>query len=81
MYFSLFIEAALSEELSDEYYQFRRISDCYIYGPSTRNIRIEGLWRQQRVTTTVTWPVVLMIGPWARAHGLGQAGFSPGPAL
>src|SRR5205085_1219184 len=40
---------------SEEYYQSLRISDCYIYGPSTRNIRIEGLWRQQRFTTTVTW--------------------------
>jgi hypothetical protein len=55
MHFSLFIEAALREELSNEYYQSLRISDCYIYGPSTRNIRIKGLWRQQQVIITVTW--------------------------
>jgi hypothetical protein len=30
---------------------------------------------------TQPYPVVLMIGPWARAHGPGQAGFFPGPAL
>jgi hypothetical protein len=55
VHFSLFIEAELREELSDEYYQSLRISDCYIYGPSTRNIRAEGLWRHQRFTTTGTW--------------------------
>src|SRR5437764_4204659 len=31
------------------------MSDCYIYGPGTRNIRIESLWRQQPFTTTITW--------------------------
>jgi hypothetical protein len=55
IHFSLFIEAELREEFSDEYYQSLRISDCYIYGPSTQNIRAEGLWRHQRFTTTVTW--------------------------
>jgi hypothetical protein len=55
VHFSLFIEAELREELSDEHYQSLRISDCYIYGPSTRNIRVEGLWYQQLVTTTITW--------------------------
>ena len=55
IHFSLFIEAELREELSDEHYQSLRISDCYIYGPSTRNIRIEGLWRHQRFTTTMAW--------------------------
>jgi len=32
-----------------------QISDCYIYGPSTRNIRVEGLWRQQRFQYTDPW--------------------------
>jgi len=32
-----------------------RIQDCYIYGPSTRNIRIEGLWNQQGFTQTKPW--------------------------
>jgi hypothetical protein len=50
IHLSLFFEAALREELSNEYYQSLRISDCYMYGPSTRTKR---LWRQQRVTTTV----------------------------
>jgi hypothetical protein len=51
-YFSLFIEAALAEHWSDEEYNSLRITDCYIYDPSIRNVRIEGLWRQQRYTTT-----------------------------
>ena len=55
VHFSLFIEAQLREVFSDEYYQSLRISDCYIYGPSTRNVRIESLWRHQRFTTTITW--------------------------
>jgi hypothetical protein len=55
IHFSLFIEAVWREERSEEYYQSLRISDCYIYGLSTRNICIEGLWRQQRFTTTITW--------------------------
>jgi hypothetical protein len=48
LHFSLFIEAALREQWSDEDYHDLRPSECYIYGPSTQNIRIEGLWRQQR---------------------------------
>jgi len=47
-HFSLFIEAALREQWSEAEYEAIQISDCYIYGPSTRNIRVEGLWRQQR---------------------------------
>jgi hypothetical protein len=49
-HFSLFIEAALAEHWPDEEYDSLRITDCYVYGPSTRNIRIEGLWRQQRIS-------------------------------
>jgi hypothetical protein len=47
-HFSLFIEAALREQWSEAEYEAIRISDCYIYGPSTRDMRAEGLWRQQR---------------------------------
>jgi hypothetical protein len=54
-YFSLYVEAALREQWSEEQYLAIRLTDCYIYGPSIRNIRIEGLWRQQRYTTTGTW--------------------------
>jgi len=54
-HFSLYVEAALREQWSEEQYLAIRLTDCYIYGPSTRNIRIEGLWRQQRYTTTGTW--------------------------
>ena len=54
-HFSMYVEAALREEWSDEEYSAVRITDCYIYGPSTRNVHIEGLWRQQRYTTTGTW--------------------------
>jgi hypothetical protein len=53
IHLSIFVEAALREELSNEYYQSLRISDCYMYDPSTRNIRIKRLWRPQLVTTTV----------------------------
>jgi hypothetical protein len=54
-HFSFCIEAALREGWSDEEYDAIRITDCYIYGPSTGNVRIEGLWRQQRYTTTGPW--------------------------
>ena len=54
-YFSLFTEAALAEHWPNEEYDFLRITDYYIYGLSTRNVRVEGLWRQQRYIT---------IGPW-----------------
>jgi hypothetical protein len=54
-HFSLFTEAALAEHWPDEEYDSLRITDCYIYGPSTRNVRVEGLWRQQRYTTTGPW--------------------------
>jgi hypothetical protein len=54
-HFSLFTEAALAEHWPDEEYDSLRITDCYVYGPSTRNVRIEGLWRQQRYTTTGPW--------------------------
>lgn len=54
-HFSLFIEAALLEQWSEAEYQAIRIDDCYIYGPSTRNVRVEGLWRQQRYQTTGPW--------------------------
>jgi hypothetical protein len=55
LHFSLYIEAALREQWSDEDYQRIQISDCYIYGPSTANVRIEGLWRQQRFQCTGPW--------------------------
>jgi len=54
-HFSLYIEAALLENWPDEEYATIRINDCYVYGPSTRNVRVEGLWRQQRYTTTGSW--------------------------
>jgi hypothetical protein len=46
---------AVREQWSEEQYLAVRLTDCYIYGPSTRNIRVEGLWRQQSYTTTGTW--------------------------
>jgi hypothetical protein len=55
LHFSFFIEAALREQWSEQDYESLQISDCYIYGPSTRNIRIEGLWRQQRFQCTGPW--------------------------
>lgn len=55
LHFSLFIEAALREQWSDKDYHDLRPSKCYIYGPSTQNIRIEGLWRQQRFQCTGPW--------------------------
>jgi len=55
LHFSFYIEAALREQWSEQEYQSLRISDCYIYGPSTRNIRVEGLWRQQRFQCTGPW--------------------------
>jgi len=54
-HFSLFTEAALAEHWPDEEYDSLRITDCYIYDPSTRNIRVERLWRQQRDTATGSW--------------------------
>jgi hypothetical protein len=42
-HFSFYIKAALREEWPDEEYDTLQISDCYIYGPSTRNVRVEGL--------------------------------------
>jgi hypothetical protein len=42
-YFSLFIEAVLAEYWPDEEYNSLRITDYYIYGLSTRNVRIKGL--------------------------------------
>jgi hypothetical protein len=54
-HFSLYIEAALEENWPDEEYATVRINDCYVYGPSTRNVRVEGLWRQQRYTATGSW--------------------------
>ena len=52
LHFSLFVEAALREQWSDEDYCDLRPSDC---GPSTENIRVEGLWRQQRFQCTGPW--------------------------
>jgi hypothetical protein len=54
-HFSLYIEAALREQWAEAEYEAIRISDCYIYGPSTRNVRVEGLWRQQRYQATGPW--------------------------
>jgi hypothetical protein len=54
-HFSFFTEAALAERWPDAEYDSIPITDCYVYGPSTRNVRIEGLWRQQRYTTTGPW--------------------------
>ena len=56
-HFSFFVKAAYNDNWEEEEIQQVRLSDCYWYGPSTRNIRIEGLWRQQRQQTT---------GPWLR---------------
>jgi SOS response regulatory protein OraA/RecX len=55
IHFSLFIEACLAEQWPEDEYQVLQISDCYIYGKSTQNIRIEGLWRQQRFQCTDPW--------------------------
>jgi hypothetical protein len=55
IHFSLFIEATLREQWSDEDYFDLRPSECYIYGPSTKNIRADGLWRQQRFQCTGPW--------------------------
>jgi hypothetical protein len=54
-HFSLFTEAVLAEHWPDEEYDSLRITNYYIYGLSTRNVRVEGLWRQQRYTTTGPW--------------------------
>jgi hypothetical protein len=51
-HFLLFIEAALQEQWSDAEYQSIRIDDC---GPSTRNMRIEGLWSQLQCRATAPW--------------------------
>ena len=48
-------EEDMSEHWPYEEYDSLRITDCYVYGPSIRNVRIEGLWRQQRYTTTGPW--------------------------
>jgi hypothetical protein len=55
IHFSLFIEACLAEQWPDDEYQVLQISHCYIYGKSTENIKIEGLWRQQRFQCTDPW--------------------------
>jgi hypothetical protein len=55
LHFSLFIEACLAEQWPEDEYQQLQISDCYIYGTSTRNVKIEGLWRQQRFQCTDPW--------------------------
>jgi hypothetical protein len=55
LHFSFYVEAALREQWPEEDYELIRISDCYIYGPSTKNIRAEGLWRQQRFQCTGPW--------------------------
>lgn len=45
----------MREQWSEAEYKAVRISYCYIYGPSTRNVRVEGLWRQQRYQATGPW--------------------------
>jgi hypothetical protein len=55
LHYSLYIEAAIREEWPEKAYQSIQISDCYIYDSSTRNIRVEELWRQQRFQCTDPW--------------------------
>jgi hypothetical protein len=52
VYFFFYVKTALRENWSDNQYKTIRIINYYIYDFSIRNIRIEGLWRQQRYTTT-----------------------------
>ena len=42
-YFFLFTEAVLAEHWSNKEYDSLHITDYYVYGPSTRNVRIKGL--------------------------------------
>jgi hypothetical protein len=76
-HFSLFTEAELAEHWPDEEYDSLSVTDCYIYGPSTRNVRVEGLSRQQRYTTTGSgrncWAVGsgrIKEGQWSVESGL-----------
>ena len=43
------------EEWSDEIILNQKLSDCYLQGKSTHNIRIERLWLTQGHTTTWLW--------------------------
>ena len=42
-HFNFYIKAALREQWLDKEYSAIRISDYYMYGPSTRNVYIERL--------------------------------------
>ena len=54
--FRLFIEHAFKEPgWSDAEYEALSLSDCYVYGPSTANVRIESLWSLLRRQTTGKW--------------------------
>jgi hypothetical protein len=54
--FRLFLEQAFKEDgWSNQELQSLRASDCYIDGPSTRNVRIEGLWRTLGDEVTRAW--------------------------
>ena len=39
------------------YHQGNRIKSCHMYGPSTRNVRIESWWRQLRTGASDRWIV------------------------
>jgi hypothetical protein len=54
--FRLFLEEALKEPgWSDTELEALTARDCYIDGPSTRNVRIEGLWRILGDEVTRSW--------------------------
>jgi hypothetical protein len=43
--------------IQHHYHQGDRITSCHIYGPSTRNVRIESWWRQLRQGASDRWIV------------------------
>lgn len=58
---AMFTQAAMSEGWSEEEVASITISDCFIWGPSVHNVKIEGLWRQLRDIQTGKWRSLFLL--------------------
>jgi hypothetical protein len=52
---AMYVEAAVREGWSQQELLSITVEDCFIWGPSVHNVKIEGLWRQLRFVQTGSW--------------------------
>ena len=66
-HYDLYWQSCLDHGVPDEELNNLTLYDCYRYGKSTRNIRIEAMWNQMIMSITESW---ICYFSWLKSQGL-----------